>query len=47
MAPDTVFIALGALPIVAGAVYGFFHLRPLRDPVPVRKAAEEKELVNV
>jgi nitric oxide reductase subunit B len=47
MLPDTVFIAIGALPIVAGAVYGFFHLRPLREPLPVKAAAEEKELVGV
>jgi nitric oxide reductase subunit B len=46
MAPDTVFIAIGALPIVAGAVYGFFHLRSLREPVAVKAAAEEKELVS-
>jgi nitric oxide reductase subunit B len=46
MVPDTVFIALGALPLVAGAVYGFFHMRPLREPAPVKKAAEEKELVG-
>jgi nitric oxide reductase subunit B len=48
MAPDTVFIALGALPLVAGAVYGLFHLRPLREPASVTEAAtEEKELVGV
>jgi hypothetical protein len=46
MAPDTVFIAIGALPIVAGAVYGFLHMRPLREPVAVKEAPEEKELVG-
>ena len=49
MAPDTVFIAIGALPIVAGAVYGFLHLRPLREPHAVKEAIEEaeEELVGV
>jgi nitric oxide reductase subunit B len=28
MIPDGIFIAVGALPILAAAVYGFFHLRP-------------------
>jgi hypothetical protein len=28
MIPDAIFIAVGALPILAAAVYGFFHLRP-------------------
>jgi nitric oxide reductase subunit B len=46
MAPDTVFIAIGALPIVAGAVYGFFHLRSPREPVLVKETAAKKELVR-
>jgi nitric oxide reductase subunit B len=29
MAPDTVFIVVGALPLVAAAVYGLLHLRSL------------------
>jgi nitric oxide reductase subunit B len=44
--PDSIFIGLGAVPIVAGAVYGFFHLRPLNAPV-VKEQEEVRELVNV
>jgi nitric oxide reductase subunit B len=47
MAPDSIFIVLGALPIVAGAVYGFFHLKPLKAPAPVVTPEEENELVGV
>jgi nitric oxide reductase subunit B len=48
MAPDSVFIVIGALPLVAGAVYGFFHLRQLREPaVVVVKEVSEKEVVEV
>jgi nitric oxide reductase subunit B len=43
--PDTVFIAVGALPIVAAAAYGLLHLRPVQDPAPVTKT-EERELVE-
>jgi nitric oxide reductase subunit B len=43
MGPDTVFIALGVVPIVAAAVYGFFHLKPLREPVAVSAAIERTE----
>jgi nitric oxide reductase subunit B len=32
MAPDSVFILVGVLPLVAAAVWGFFHLRPLCQP---------------
>jgi nitric oxide reductase subunit B len=47
MAPDTVFIVLGALPLVAAAVYGLFHLRPLREPAqPVSSPEEVRELVG-
>jgi nitric oxide reductase subunit B len=42
MIPDTVFIAVGVLPLVAAAVYGLSHLRPVREPEGV--AAEEQEL---
>ena len=44
--PDSTFIVAGVLPIVAAAVYGFFHLRPLQAPVEAEKA-EERELVEV
>jgi nitric oxide reductase subunit B len=47
MIPDTVFIALGALPLVAAAVYGFFHLRPVNAPAAVEEKTEERELVGV
>ena len=48
MAPDTVFIAIGALPLVAGAVYGFLHMRKLNAPAAVEAVEEEdKELVEV
>jgi nitric oxide reductase subunit B len=46
MVPDTVFIVLGVLPIVAAAVYGFFHLRPLVEPVAQPEKEEARELVN-
>jgi nitric oxide reductase subunit B len=42
MSPDIVFIAVGVLPLVAAAVYGLSHLRPVREPEGV--AAEEEEL---
>ena len=47
MIPDTVFIVVGALPLVAAAVYGLFHLRGLRAPVPVKETEETRELVGV
>jgi nitric oxide reductase subunit B len=47
MAPDTVFIVVGALPLVAAAVYGLFHLRGLRAPVPMKETEETRELVGV
>jgi nitric oxide reductase subunit B len=43
MAPDTVFIVIGVLPLVAAAVYGLFHMRPLRAPAK----QEESEMVSV
>jgi nitric oxide reductase subunit B len=48
MAPDTVFIVVGALPLLAAAVYGLFHMRGLRTPV-VAPADEKqsRELVGV
>jgi len=47
MAPDSVFIVIGALPIVAGAVYGFLRMRPLREPVAVKETVEEEEFAGV
>jgi nitric oxide reductase subunit B len=46
IAPDSVFIVLGVLPLVAAAVYGFFHLRTLRPPVVETKGEEVRELVE-
>jgi nitric oxide reductase subunit B len=47
MIPDTVFL-LGALPIVAGSVYGLLHLRKLKAPAPVTTTEQKsKELVEV
>jgi nitric oxide reductase subunit B len=43
--PDSIFIGLGVLPIVAAAVYGFFHLRQVQEPV--KQKEEARELVNV
>lgn len=43
--PDSIFIILGVLPIVAAAVYGFFHLREVQEPVAQKE--EVRELVNV
>jgi hypothetical protein len=40
-----VFIAVGALPIVAAAAYGLLHLRPVQDAAPVAEK-EERELVE-
>ncbi len=50
MAPDTVFIVLGAIPLLAAAGYGLFHMRGLRAPAaaPAPRAKEEtRELVGV
>ena len=47
MIPDTVFIAIGVLPLVAAAVYGLFHLRATREPVPFEVPEETRELVEV
>jgi nitric oxide reductase subunit B len=46
--PDSVFIVVGVLPLVAAAVYGFFHLRALRAPVPTpaTETQEKRELVE-
>ena len=54
--PDTVFIVLGVAPVLAAAVYGFFHLRRADSggsvlPEPAVRAraavkAEERELVG-
>jgi nitric oxide reductase subunit B len=46
MAPDTVFIAIGVAPLVAAAVYGLFHLRPLSAPV-AQPNEEVREVVSV
>jgi nitric oxide reductase subunit B len=40
MAPDLVFLAIGVLPLVAAAVSGLFHLRPLRVPEPMKPKTE-------
>ena len=49
MAPDTIFIVLGVLPIVAAAAYGLFHMRTLRTPVrqEALEAAPARDLVGV
>jgi nitric oxide reductase subunit B len=52
MIPDTVFILLGAIPVLGAAVYGFFHMRPadlenIALPEPSVQAREERELVEV
>jgi nitric oxide reductase subunit B len=49
MVPDSVFIGLGVLPLVAASAYGLFHLRGLRAPAPVQPKKEEevRELVGV
>lgn len=49
MLPDTVFIVLGALPLLAAMTYGLFHMRALRAPAPAPAPAkeEERELVGV
>jgi nitric oxide reductase subunit B len=41
--PDTVFIAVGALPLLAAAVYGFFHLRPA-NAHPIETGDEVKHV---
>jgi nitric oxide reductase subunit B len=46
MIPDTVFIVAGVLPIVAAAVYGFCHMRPLHEPAAGKEEAE-RELTTV
>ena len=47
MFPDTVFIVLGCLPLVAACTWGLFHMRSLRAPVAVAEKVEERELVEV
>jgi len=47
MIPDTVFIAVGAVPIVAASAWGLLHLRPLQAPVPVVEEETERELTVV
>ncbi len=47
MIPDTVFIVVGALPIVAASVWGLFHLRALRAPAAAAVEQEEREMVEV
>jgi nitric oxide reductase subunit B len=44
--PDSVFIGLGAVPLVAASVYGLFHMRPLKAAPPVA-VEKEVELVEV
>jgi nitric oxide reductase subunit B len=44
--PDTVFIAIGVLPLVAAAVYGLFHMRPVQQPA-AQKQDDARELVEV
>ena len=41
--PDTVFIAVGALPLLAAAVYGSFHLRPA-NAHPIETGEEAKHV---
>ncbi len=43
MVPDTVFIVVGVLPIVAAAAYGLLHLRAVRQPAAVETAGTEAE----
>lgn len=42
--PDSVFIAIGVLPLMAAAVYGLFHLRPVQ--MAAQKKEETAELVE-
>jgi nitric oxide reductase subunit B len=46
MIPDTIFIVAGALPLVAAAVHGLFHMRSLNQP-KVATPVEERELIGV
>jgi nitric oxide reductase subunit B len=46
MFPDTVFIVLGAVPLVAACTWGLFHMRELRE-ARVEVAEKERELVEV
>ena len=43
--PDSTFILAGVLPIVAAAVYGFAHMRPVQAAA-VEEEAEARELVE-
>ena len=45
MFPDSIFIVAGVLPIVAAAIYGFCHLRPLNEPV-VQEEEEVHDLIS-
>ena len=47
MVPDTIFIAIGVVPLVAAAVYGLFHLRALCQPAAaLEDEPEKRELVE-
>lgn len=48
MFPDSVFILVGVVPVVAAAVWGLFHMRALRpiEAVAVKKENREVELIS-
>jgi len=47
MLPDSVFIAVGVLPLVSAAVWGLFHMRKLNAPAPSPVSTEDvRELVE-
>jgi nitric oxide reductase subunit B len=46
MIPDSVFIGLGVLPLVAAGVYGLFHLRAVGRPRWTQVWAPEREVLD-
>ena len=45
--PDSVFIALGVVPLVAAAVWGLFHMRGVNAAAKAAKKEDVRELVGV
>ena len=43
MIPDTVFIVVGVVPLVAASIYGLLHLRPVRKPAEVAVWVPDRE----
>ena len=47
LAPDTLFIAAGVVPLLAAAICGFLHPKPAVEPKVAVEREEERELAGV